>query len=259
MTTRAARRRLTRALLVVITMLVSGPLLVGARGDINFDADWRTADRSSAGIAPPAASTPEAVVQVYAARAFHWRGLFGVHTWVATKAAGAGSYTVHEVLGWKQARAGTVVESRADLPDRSWYDADPWLVRDIRGPAAAALIPQIEAAVASYPHAQRYRIWPGPNSNTFVAWIAREVPALGVSLPPTAIGKDYLGEGRWFGPAPSGTGYQLSCGGWFGALVARREGIEFNVLGLVLGVDLLRPALKLPGLGRVGLAEDIAG
>lgn len=256
---RVARRRATRALLALVGIMLSGPLLVAAGGDINFDADWRTADRSSAGIAPPAATTPDAVVQVYAARAFNWRGLFGVHTWVATKPAGAGSYTVHEVLGWKQARAGTVVESRRDLPDRSWYNADPWLVREVRGPAAASLIPQIEAAVASYPHAQRYRIWPGPNSNTFVAWIARAVPALRVALPPTAIGKDYLGAGQVFGPAPSGTGYQLSFGGCFGALIARREGIEFNLLGLVLGVDLLRPALKLPGLGRVGLAEDIAG
>jgi hypothetical protein len=24
-----------------------------------------------------------------------------------------------------------------------------------------------------YPHAQRYRYWPGPNSNTFVAWVLR--------------------------------------------------------------------------------------
>ena len=259
MNLRVARRRLTRALLALVAILLSGPLLVAASGDINFDADWRTADRSSAGIAPPAVATPEAVVQVYAARAFHWRGLFGVHTWVATKPAGAASYTVHEVLGWKQGRAGTVVESRQDLPDRSWYDADPWLVREVRGPAAAALIPQIDAAVAAYPHAQRYRIWPGPNSNTFVAWIARAVPALEVSLPPTAIGKDYLGAGRWFGPAPSGTGYQLSLGGWCGALVARREGIEFNLLGLVLGVDVLRPALKLPGLGRIGLREAVTG
>lgn len=47
--------------------------------------DWRTASRDSAGIAPLPAETPEAVVQVYAARTFNWRGTFAVHTWVAVK------------------------------------------------------------------------------------------------------------------------------------------------------------------------------
>ncbi len=247
---------LLRALSLLFAALAIGPLLVWAGGDVNFAANWRTADRSSAGLAPPAAATPEAVVQVYAARAFSWRGLFGVHTWVATKATNADGYLVHQVLGWKLPRDHSVVDSVPDIPDRSWYDADPWLVAEVRGAAAAALIPQIESAVARYPYADRYRIWPGPNSNTFVAWIAREVPALTLALPPNALGKDYLGPGRFVGPAPSGTGYQLSIGGLFGLLCAWREGLELNVLGVVFGVDLRRPALTLPGIGRLGVAAD---
>ena len=35
------------------------------------------------------------------------------------------------------------------------------------------------------------------------------------------------------------------------------EGVELNVLGLVAGVDLRHPALKIPGFGRVGL-ESVA-
>jgi hypothetical protein len=31
------------------------------------------------------------------------------------------------------------------------------------------------------------------------------------------------------------------------------EGVEVNVLGLVAGIDLRRPALKVPGLGRLGI------
>ena len=31
------------------------------------------------------------------------------------------------------------------------------------------------------------------------------------------------------------------------------EGIELNFLGLITGVDLRRPAIKLPGWGRIGL------
>ncbi len=47
---------------------------------LGHDDDWRTAPRHSIGIAPDPATTPEAVVQVYATRAFGWRGAFGVHT-----------------------------------------------------------------------------------------------------------------------------------------------------------------------------------
>ena len=251
------RCRITLALLGLVIAIAVGPLLVWARGEVHFDADWRTADRGSTGIAPPAATTPEAIVQVYAARAFNWRGLFGVHTWIAMKSTGAAQYTVHQVVGWRLQRDRSTVESISDLPDRSWYDAAPWLLKDLRGPAAATLIPTIEDAVARYPYAGRYVLWPGPNSNTFVAWIAREVPALGLSLPATAIGKDWLGDGRFLAPAPSGSGWQLSLDGVFGILLAWREGFEVNLGGAVLGIDFARPALKLPGIGRLGLPAEI--
>ena len=82
----------------------------------------------------------------------------------------------------------------------------------------------------------------------------REVGGLEVALPVTAIGKDYLGPVRFLARAPSGTGWQFSLGGYFGLTLASREGLEINVLGAVLGVDFLRPAIKLPGLGRLGLS-----
>lgn len=43
--------------------------------------NWRTANRSSAGIAPSPLKEKEAVVQVYAARTYNWRGYFAVHPW----------------------------------------------------------------------------------------------------------------------------------------------------------------------------------
>jgi hypothetical protein len=38
-------------------------------------------------------------------------------------------------------------------------------------------------------------------------------------------------------------------------LIAHAEGTELNVLGLVFGVDVLAPAIKLPGFGRIGMAR----
>jgi hypothetical protein len=78
------------------------------------------------------------------------------------------------------------------------------------------------------------------------------VPELGLDLPPTAIGKDYRPLADAIGRAPSGGGVQFSLLGLAGLILAPEEGIEVNVLGLSIGVDLATPALRLPALGRIG-------
>ncbi|MGD9603256.1 MAG: DUF3750 domain-containing protein [Gammaproteobacteria bacterium] len=240
----------------LLGLLVLGPLVVAASGAVSLTADWRTASRESTGRAPDPHVAREAVVQVYAARAFNWRGLFAVHTWIATKEADAPGYRVHQVVGWYEGGGRSVVDSRIDLPDRRWYDAEPTVIRDVRGPAAAALIPAIERAVADYSYRQTYGLWPGPNSNTFIAHVGRAVPELRLALPPTAIGKDYLGDGRLLAPAPSGTGVQVSLGGYVGVLAALREGLEVNVLGAVFGIDPWHLGIKLPGIGLLALRRE---
>jgi hypothetical protein len=248
----AARKYLLRGF-VFLFVLFLGPVLVASCGNVRLGGDWRTADRSPTGVAPDPAVTREAVIQVYAARAFNWRGIFAVHTWIATKPENASAYTVHQVVGWRQYRGLPVLASTEDFPDRSWFGSLPEVIADIRGEAAAALIPRIQAAVASYPYAQNYTTWPGPNSNTFVAHVAREVPELRLELPTTAIGKDYLSNRTLAARAPSGTGYQLSLFGLLGVTAAAKEGLELNLLGLAFGIDPQDLAIKLPGLGNVGL------
>ena len=102
------------------------------------------------------------------------------------------------------------------------------------------------------------RVWlnAGCGRNTFPAWVGHEVPGLRLALPATAIGKDYIADGGVFDRAPSNTGYQFSILGLVGVLAARREGLEVNLLGLVFGVDPLGPAIKLPGLGRIGWSSQ---
>ncbi|MES1930016.1 hypothetical protein SADO_12199 [Salinisphaera dokdonensis CL-ES53] len=237
-------------LLIIIGLVASGPLLMLASDEIRLGTPWHAADRSTAGLAPAAADTPQAVVQVYAARAFSWRGLFAVHTWVATKPAGAQTYTVHQVTGWNS----PALTSRIGMPDRRWVGATPDMLLDLRGPVAEQAIRSIEKVLPQYPFPD-YRIWPGPNSNTFTAWLVRRVPELQVELPSTAIGKDYL-AGDLISAAPSGTGYQLSLYGAVGLLIAWDEGIEINLFGLVWGINPTHPALKWPGLGTI-TSDDI--
>ena len=217
--------------------------------------DRRSAGRVPASFAPDPAATPEPVIQVCCARCRGWKGYFGVHTWIALKPARARAFTVYEVTYWHLRRRGSAVARRKRAPDQHWFGNVAKLLADRRGDDAGALIERIEVSIREYPHAGRYVAWPGPNSNTFVAHIARSVPELGLDLPSTAIGKDYIGR-RWISAAPSGSGLQLSLFGLFGVTVSGVEGIEINVLGLTFGFDPFVLALKLPLIGRLGMSRS---
>jgi hypothetical protein len=239
-------------LAVLLVVLLTGPMLTLAFGRASVTGDWRNATHRSAGLAPDPATHDGAIVQVYASRAFSWRGAFADHTWLAAKSRGADHFTRYEVIGWYGGGGRSVVSvSGQRAPDAEWFGAPPRLIKDVRGEAAEAIIAKLPQAVATYPYASTYHAWPGPNSNTFVAHLGREIVELNVTLPSTAIGKDYLPIERIVSTTPSGTGVQLSLYGVLGILYGSDEGLELNVLGLVTGFDLRHPALKLPGIGRV--------
>ncbi len=252
-------KRYPVALAFLLFMTLLGPVLVACSGTIKFAQDWRTADRSSTGIAPDPVREKDAVVQVYAARAFNWRGIFAVHTWIATKERNAPRYKVHQVVGWRAWDELPVVVSEEDLPDRSWYGYTPEVLVDLRGAGAERAIISINRAVTAYNYQYRYTLWPGPNSNTFVAEIGRQVPELKLDLPATAIGKDFLTRAMFIDKAPSSTGYQLSFYGLLGFTLAREEGLEVNILGLNFGFNPLKLKLKLPGIGSVGARNPAYG
>ena len=212
---------------------------------------WQTAPRHSSGLAPdPADHRDLAIIQVYAARTYGWRGQLAVHPWIIYKRAGDERYTRYDVVGW---RAPNVVQRNYALPDGLWYGSQPRVLVDHRGPHIERMIDQIEAAVASYPHADQYLSYPGPNSNTFLAHIGREVPALKLDLPANAIGKDYRPLTEMLGRSSSGAGVQITLLGLLGLSVGPLEGVEFNVLGLNFGIDTNPPAIRLPFLGRWGV------
>ncbi len=215
--------------------------------------EWYMADSSSTGLAPDPAVEKSAIVQIYSARAYGWLGIFAVHTWLVFKEEGADQYSRYDVAGW-----GETLRFCMAPPDSRWCGNQPEVVEEIRGESAKSAIPKIQAAIASYPYidAVGYIAWPGPNSNSFVANIIRQVPELRVSLPPKAIGKDFAH--RWLSimQTPSKSGWQVSIAGYFGMAFGIVEGLEFHVLGQTLGVDLLRPAIKVPALGRIGISRS---
>jgi hypothetical protein len=217
---------------------------------------WDQADWSSAGVLPRAMQEPAARVLVFTARTGGWKGVFSLHSWIVIKPENAPGWTRYDVVGW-----GSPVRTNGWAPDGRWFGDNPKMLVDVRGVQASVLIPKIQAAVRDYAfgNAGDYHIWPGPNSNTFVATVLRAVPELGVTLPPNAVGKDFR-DGAIAGLTPSGTGIEATLYGLLGITVGWVEGIEFNLFGLVAGLDLRYPALKLPGFGRVGFdAPALAG
>jgi hypothetical protein len=153
------------------------------------------------------------------------------------------------VVGW-----GQPVRRNGYAPDGYWYSNQPQKVWEISGKQAEALIPRIENAIAVYPHNIRgaYRLWPGPNSNTFVASILRAVPEIDAVLPANAIGRDYLAEGRLYHYDPSGD-LHVTLYGLLGISAGVKSGFEMHIMGLVAGFDFRHPGIKVPAFGRVGI------
>ncbi|NND89721.1 MAG: DUF3750 domain-containing protein [Granulosicoccus sp.] len=249
-------RYLGRILLIILALFF---MPVGCMVAAHYSADnrgGRSGDHHESTQQAPAAQPGEAVIQVYSARAARWRGAFGVHTWIATRRTDEVRYTRLEVIGYRVYWGGNAVQIRTGEPDAKWFGNHPTLLRDLRGGERVnVLIDHLRTAATDYPYNSTYHVWPGPNSNTFTAYLGRRVPELRLELPSNAIGKDYLPGGSMLSRTPSGTGLQLSLGGYGGVMAGWEEGLEVNFLGLSAGIDLWPLALKLPGVGRLGFSD----
>lgn len=219
----------------------------------NDPRSWRDADWSSIGILPAAADFAPARVLIFTGTAGAWKGVFSVHSWIVLKRPNEARWTRYDVVGW-----GEPVRLNNWPVDGRWYGNEPVMLADIAGQQAEELIPRIEKAVKAYDYAQvgDYRIWPGPNSNSFIAAILRTVPELGVALPPNAVGRDFR-YSFYAGRTDSGTGFEINLYGYASIKVGWIEGVEMNVLGLVAGLDLRHPGLKLPGYGRISIESPV--
>jgi len=241
---------LTIFLVFLVPLLARAALYVAG----NEPRSWRDANWSSTGLLPAAADYQPARVIVFTGKAGAWKGIFAVHSWIVFKPANARAWTRFDVVGW-----GEPVRTNNWPPDGLWYGNTPKALADISGAAAEKLIPKIEAAVEAYRfrHVGDYRIWPGPNSNSFTAAILRAVPELGVALPPNAVGRDFRAR-PYLGLTDSRTGVEANVFGLAAVKLGWVEGVEVDLLGLVAGLDLRHPGIKLPGFGRIGVASPVA-
>jgi hypothetical protein len=246
------RKKIARRMAIASLGLLFLPLGANALyhvqkgGPSNYwDADW-----SSAGILPAPTSHQPAMVRVFAARTGRWKGIFAVHTWIVVKPRGARSYQRFDKVGW-----GSPIRVNNYPPDARWYSNTPRMIYAADGRQAEQLIPKLIAGVERYKFSRSgdYSIWPGPNSNTFTSCVLAGIPEMAAVLPPTAIGKNFPCEDRWFILERTVGGIHVSLRGLLGVRAGWRDGLEVNILGAVIGADFRRPALKLPGFGRIGM------
>jgi hypothetical protein len=78
-----------------------------------------------------------------------------------------------------------------------------------------------------------------------------------VALPPNAVGRDFR-DRFYAGRTDSGTGVELNLAGFAAVKLGWVEGFEIDLLGLVAGLDLRHPGVKLPGFGRIGVESPVA-
>lgn len=229
-------------LLIIIILFLLGPLYLLLSGQVHLNQNWQTANRSQTGLLKPYHLDKQAAVVLFSAKAFNWRGMFSTHTWLAVKTAEAKRYTIYQVFGWNAYRGLPPVDISHGQPDRYWFGYRPQIDGLIKGEKAQALIPAIEKAVKSYPYANRYVAWPGPNSNTFIQYVLNQVPQLNMQTPFNALGRDYQ---------PRFSFSHISLWGLLGYQV-QRHSFVINFLGLTVGVNSKPWAVIIPGVGQTG-------
>jgi hypothetical protein len=136
-----------------------------------------------------AAAEPELRVQLRHAPLPWPIGLFASHYWFVVLDGGRAQRW--EVWQTKHAGGRAVGHLHRDLkpPDAGVGGGPMQIEAEWRGAQAATLKSVLEEAQA-YPFCQRYRYWPGPNSNTYAAWVLRRA-GIDHPLPRRAIGCRY--------------------------------------------------------------------
>ncbi|RFC66326.1 DUF3750 domain-containing protein [Fulvimarina endophytica] len=244
--------KIIRTLLFVFLALFVLPSAVSAGlwwlGD--NPRSWGEADWSSARVLPEAGESRDAAVYVMSARTGGLKGAVSVHSWLVLKDEGADRYERWDVVGW-----GMPVRQNNWDPDGRWYSNQPQIVGEAHGELAADLIPRLRQAITDYRFSNRgdYRIFPGPNSNTFVATVLRDLPGFAVTLPAPAVGRDYPVDGELASLDRARGEFRASLFGYAGIVLGRASGLEINVLGLVAGINPFDLSVTIPAFGTYSL------
>lgn len=124
---------------------------------------------------------------------------FAVHTWVVTNKKG--KVNRWEVWQFKDVKKPSWEHVHKNLMGPFigmnkylWKDYPrngTKLITKVQGDEAKKIIDFVEKNASSYKFRDKYRYFPGPNSNTFTQWVLNQSKILKRVLPKNAFGKNY--------------------------------------------------------------------
>ena len=142
------------------------------------------------------------IVEIRAAKVPSWSGLFADHHWFLVLRGVDGKHyeSCDRWEVWQHAnQSGSCwghLHKNLLAPLQGVGNGPSRVIGQWQDDEAFAIIGKIESSPENYPFNEKYRYWPGPNSNTFAQWVIRDRMELGIR----AIGKRY--------PVPTITGVQ---------------------------------------------------
>lgn len=127
---------------------------------------------------------------------------FAIHPWVIT--VKNGTTTRWEIIYRKykdKERFGYVYKNfysnpttgvkKHPLSTKYWNSILIGFISGDGNSLANKMVNFIEETTPFYPHKESYNPFPGPNSNTYIAWILKKFPEANIKLPWNAFGKNY--------------------------------------------------------------------
>jgi hypothetical protein len=189
-------------------------------------------------------SSDELIVELRGATLPSVLRAIAVHHWFVVFDPETGATTRWEVWQNRDADGESWGHLHRDLmhPDRPVGGGPTFTVAQWEGDEARRLRDVLERP-EEYPFREVYRYWPGPNSNTYAAWVLARAGLLH-DFDPRGIGKDFLapyGFGISRGPGSTCLGTPL-----LGVRWGRHVGLELYVLGLTFGLAYRPLRLKGP-------------
>lgn len=186
-----------------------------------------------------------------------WIARFAQHGWIDAHRAGDAHWTRYEIFTRQSGLVTTRIHPDTAHENLRWNGREVRLLATLEGEEAQRVLARLPAVTKELDAKYRssYDAWPGPNSNTFLVDVAREIPELGIAQHHNAVGKDYS---AWIsaGVTPSRTGVHLDTLP-LGFAIGAQEGVELHLLQLTFGLRLFPPRIELPFLPELPWSDDV--
>lgn len=150
-----------------------------------------------------------------------------------------------EISHPKSGANSNIISNRAAHAKKRW-DERVRILSQSDGKSNPNFARDIREFTASYDDSI-YRSYPGPNSNTFMEKMIREVDGVSAVLDHNAIGKE---KGFYAGRTTGGTGLKLQTP-VIGVALGLKEGVEVSALGLSAGVSFYPLSVRIPFLPKI--------